>query len=83
MCVRVCAWAHVCTSCTCVSLSYKLSSSLSLSCYREKETALREAPGEMVADPDVEKDVDDGKLQNDLQDLTERYSATDSMKIFL
>ncbi|XP_013204239.1 apolipoprotein L3-like [Microtus ochrogaster] len=39
---------------------------------REKETALREAPGEMVADPDVEKDVDDGKLQNDLQDQTER-----------
>lgn len=75
MCVLLAlVWAYL-TSC--------LLHSDSLSRYREKETALCEAPGEMVADPDVEKDVGDGKLQNDLQDQTERYSATDSMKIFL
>lgn len=35
----------------------------------------------MVADPDVE-DADEYESPNDLQDKTERYSATDSMKLY-
>lgn len=81
MCTRVC----VCVSeCVLLSLS-KLTScpphSDLLSNYRKQSTSLREAPGETVADPDVE-DADEYKSPNDLQDKTGRYSATDSMKLY-
>ncbi|XP_037053520.1 apolipoprotein L3-like [Peromyscus leucopus] len=39
--------------------------------FRKWKTSLREAPGEMVADPDG-KDVNEEELQNDLKDKTRR-----------
>nr|XP_048310641.1 apolipoprotein L3-like isoform X3 [Myodes glareolus] len=43
--------------------------------YRKQSTSLREAPGEMVADPDVEN-ADEYESPNDLQDKTGREKET-------